>query len=465
MVVSAKYLKRYGYLHVDPSKVSGPRPDVSSALRDFQAFMGLPADGTYNDETMNVIYQPRCGVIDPVGSDQSFTLLGGRWNKTDLTYRIQGSVPGFRQRQIASVVQEAFDMFTPYVPMTFTPVSKRDPADIQIMFQSHEDDPDMDGRGKTVGWAYPPLADSRDTGKIYIDSEEDYTIEGPEGTPMLAVVAHEIGHVLGMGHTSNHASIMQPCVPAYSPNYQLTQCDIDALNHIMVSVGCNSGNVPEVETPAAERAFCQFETYDAVTVMDSYLYVFKGDKYWKLTTDGALLSSSEGALISDAWPEVVRDVDVVYKNSLGHVVITKGGKYYEYDVTEMLFPWAPSSIRDMNLPKSADAGYSIRGTGFFMRSGKLWSMDEVNRGVHPDSPQSLRRLWGYSPENVDSAFILNGTYLFKFNCQRSTVIRDFREGCVCVVESSRGGDVYDDFYIYIYLYFTVYAWRKQYIYS
>lgn len=102
--------------------------------------------------------------------------------------RIQGSVPGFRQRQIASVVQEAFDMFTPYVPMTFTPVSKRDPADIQIMFQSHEDDPDMDGRGKTVGWAYPPLADSRDTGKIYIDSEEDYTIEGPEGMFITKII-------------------------------------------------------------------------------------------------------------------------------------------------------------------------------------------------------------------------------------------------------------------------------------
>lgn len=408
------YLKRYGYLHVDPSKVGGPRADVPTALRNFQHFMGLPEDDTYSDETMEVIYHPRCGVVDPVDADQPFTLFGGKWNKTDLTYRIQGSIDGFPKRQIAAVVAQAFDLYTPHVPLTFTAVSKREPADIQIVFQTREDDPDMDGEGKSVGWAYPPLAGSPDTGKIFLDAEEDYTIDGPEGTPLLAVVAHEIGHVLGLGHTSDQESIMTPCVPEYEPEYQLSQVDIDALNQLYAPPVSDE---PDTEpTSAAERVFCQMSRYDTVTVMDGFLYVFKGEKYWKLTTDGALLSPSEGAFISDVWPEVGSDVDVVYKNSLDHVVITKGGKYYEYDVTGILFPWAPLSTRVMNIPKNADTGYSIQGIGFFMRGGKLWSMDEVSRRVHPDSPKSLRRLWGYTPENVDSAFILND-YLYVLNGQ------------------------------------------------
>lgn len=48
----------------------------------------------------------------------------------------------------------------------------------------------------------------------------------------MAVVAHEIGHVLGLGHTSDQESIMTPCVPEYEPEYQLSQVDIDALNQL-----------------------------------------------------------------------------------------------------------------------------------------------------------------------------------------------------------------------------------------
>lgn len=90
-----------------------------------------------------------------------------------------------------------------------------------------------------------------------------------------------------------------------------------------------------------------------------------------------------------------------------------GSKYYEYDATGILFPWAPLSLRDLGLPKNAEAGYSIQENGYIIRSGKIWLMNEVSRTVHPDSPKSIRRLWGVnSINNMDSAFILGGKFIY-----------------------------------------------------
>lgn len=412
------YLKRYGYMYVNSGKTDGTVDD-STALQRFQEFMGLPATDRYDEATMSVINHPRCGLVDPVDSyehmHQSVSLLGGRWNKTELTYKIRGSASGLSKKQVAATVREAFDLFTPHVPLTFTSVAKGDPSDIEIHFRSQNKDPQMDGAGKSVGRAYPPLAGTVNLGKIFLDADEDYTIGEARGIPLLPVVAHEIGHVLGLGHTPNSNSIMTPCVPSYSPNFELSQEDIETLSLLY---GGSSRSAAHPVASAGNHALCDMTSYDAVTVMDDFLYVFKGDKYWQLsTTTASLLTSAEGDLIMSVWPEIEGDVNIIYKNSLDHVVVTKGGKYYEYDATGILFPWAPLSLRDLGLPKNAEAGYSIQENGYIIRSGKLWLMNEVSRTVHPDSPKSIRRLWGVdSINNMDSAFIL-GDYLYIVNGQ------------------------------------------------
>lgn len=84
------YLKRYGYMYVNTGKTD-TIVDDSTALQRFQEFMGLPVTDRYDEATMSVINRPRCGLVDPVDSyehmHQSVSLLGGRWNKTELTYK------------------------------------------------------------------------------------------------------------------------------------------------------------------------------------------------------------------------------------------------------------------------------------------------------------------------------------------------------------------------------------------
>lgn len=96
-------------------------------------------------------------------------------------HRIKGSASGLSKRQVAATVREAFDLFTPHVPLTFTSVAKGDPSDIEINFRSQNKDPQMDGAGKSVGRAYPPLAGANNLGKIYLDAAEDFTVGEARG--------------------------------------------------------------------------------------------------------------------------------------------------------------------------------------------------------------------------------------------------------------------------------------------
>jgi predicted Zn-dependent protease len=52
------------------------------------------------------------------------------------------------------------------------------------------------------------------------------------GTNLLQVTTHELGHALGLGHSSDPNSVMQPFYSGYNPNFQLGQDDISGIQSL-----------------------------------------------------------------------------------------------------------------------------------------------------------------------------------------------------------------------------------------
>lgn len=148
------------------------------------------------------------------------------------------------------------------------------------------------------------------------------------------MAAHELGHSLGLGHSSVRDSLMAPFYQRYKPNFKLHKDDIlgiQALYGARVdqpkpTLPPTLPDTPRVDTP---RAFdvpprttprpvdrdpgdgpdlCQDGSIDAVTrISDGSTYVFKGQHYWKVETNG--LADGYPRRISADWDGLPGDLD------------------------------------------------------------------------------------------------------------------------------------------------------------
>ena len=105
---------------------------MSTALRNFQRFSGLPVTGEVDEATIKQMAKPRCGVPDYVDGQRfkRYVLTGLEWDNTDLTYYVQygHDLPDDVQDRI---FQNALKEWSDESPLTFTQ-SLQTSSDIKI---------------------------------------------------------------------------------------------------------------------------------------------------------------------------------------------------------------------------------------------------------------------------------------------------------------------------------------------
>lgn len=194
-------------------------------------------------------------------SDQS---IRGRWKTATIRYFIATFTSDFDGAAQHSIFQQALDRWSAVTPLNFVEVNSAAQADIVIGFGRLEHcelyrastntdfcpaDARFDGLGNTLAHCYFPLASAGPiAGDAHFDEDERWLSGGNRGgTNLLAVAIHELGHGLGLEHSSDARAMMFAQYNPNNPKTQLTQEDIDRIQEIY---GSRDGTVK----PAQLRA-------------------------------------------------------------------------------------------------------------------------------------------------------------------------------------------------------------------
>jgi matrixin/putative peptidoglycan binding protein/tectonin-like protein len=237
------YLRNVGYLDFNPyerwgefklvpaQSVDGVFDEVTeSALLMFQIRHDLPMTGYVDTATLAFLNSPQCGVADIIGYNHS----GSRWEKLDLTYGFQEMTNDLSPQLVRNAIQRAFSLWSTATLLSFDEVPLRDNPDIIIRFAygNHGDNTPFIGEIYAHGF-YPPPLGANFAGDVHFNDAYAWRfaadLEDPDSFPdLMYVAAHEIGHAIGLEHSSEGTVMYR----GYAARRSLHEDDIDGIRAI-----------------------------------------------------------------------------------------------------------------------------------------------------------------------------------------------------------------------------------------
>ncbi|KTF96912.1 hypothetical protein cypCar_00008625 [Cyprinus carpio] len=462
------WLTKYGYLP-PPDPSTGQLQAwtaVTQAVKKMQRFAGLNDTGVLDEETVQLMQTPRCSLPDDddqtiqtstLHSDmqnQRMKRAVSTWTRRNINWRLR-SYPAsskLSREMIRSLVYYALRVWADPTLLEFHEVVVRGPegADLQIDFLHgpHGDGYPFDGAGGSVGHAFFPSDPGR-AGGVHLDAEEEWAFRQPatEGTDLFTVLVHELGHALGLTHSSARQSVMRSYYqgPLGDPlHFSLGHHD---LQHITALYGKRGNHVPTdrplvKETQSRHRhggihklthmyrhAHSHLHSsvdrcntsFDAVAKIRGEIFFFKGQNMWRVSRGG--LVSVRAVPVQRLWsalPSSLPPLRAVMERHTDHAIIFISGSqvwlFKDLSLQEG-FPQPLSTLA----PEDSEGGW--QGLHWDPKQGVVWGSvrEDGEQGEESEVWRELIKegVNGIIMENADererTGDFKGSTYLFKGN--------------------------------------------------
>ncbi|XP_035673864.1 matrix metalloproteinase-19-like isoform X1 [Branchiostoma floridae] len=440
------------YTTADPTKdrvgstEDGPTDDAQIAI----------IDGPDWNETQHTTEHPRskrrdpamayyerlmdhCGVDNeadftpPLTGDEAarrkrYALVGSKWKRTDLTFRIVNRPRYISEKELRRVILRSLKLWTDVTPLTFREVVNGD-ADIMFEFHrgDHNDGHPFDGLGGIFAHAFFP-----ENGDVHYDADEPWTTDSrytSSKKDLFLITAHEIGHSLGLGHSQLFGALMRRSYQDIAQNGDLYRLPSDdEMGALAVYGDCPkiswwSNHVvgTKMDIGRYDRYFkrpytiCKNE-YDAIMLgIDRFTYAFRKSFFWRITDVGI---QGRPRKINRRWKDLgPGKVDAAATSRSTHrTYFFKGDKIFRFYQTR-LDPGFPISAATAGMPKSPDAALvrDIDYRVYVLKGSRVYAFDELTKKAVPGYPRPIYTVWPGIPKRIDAAFQwLNGrTYFLK----------------------------------------------------
>ncbi|XP_041627756.1 neutrophil collagenase [Vulpes lagopus] len=378
---------------------------IMEKLREMQRFFGLNETGKPNQETLEMMQKPRCGVPD--SGDFMLTPGNPKWKQTNLTYRIIKYTPQLSEASVETAIQKAFQVWSNVSPLTFTKVSQGE-ADIRITFVQgdHGDNSPFDGPNGILAHAFQPGQGIG--GDVHFDAEETWT-ENSNNYNLFLVAAHEFGHSLGLSHSTDPGALMYPNYVFHDPStYTLPQDDINGIQTIYGP----SSNPVQPTGPSTPTTCDPRLTFDAIATLRGEILFFKDKYFWRRHPQ---LPRVDLNFISLFWPSLPDGIQAAYEDvDKDLVFLFKGRQYWAlsgYDIKQGY----PKDISDYGFPSSVqaiDAAVYYRRKTYFFVNDQVWRYDNQRQSMEPGYPKSIASIFPGIESTVDAVFQQNHVFLF-----------------------------------------------------